>query len=87
MPKGPDWLKNLEPTNAYSISEATGIPKETVRRKIDKLVEKGWLVKSVRGEVTITERVGEHFTKDFNRKLLTELFETSDCIKNLLGSG
>jgi hypothetical protein len=30
-------MKNLEPTNAFSISQATGIPRETVRRKIDKL--------------------------------------------------
>jgi hypothetical protein len=85
--RDPDGLKNLERSNAYSISEATGIPRETVRRKIDKLVEKGWIVKSSRGEVTITEAVSKHFTKDFNKKLLVELLETSECITRLLGSG
>jgi len=45
----------------------------------------GWLVKNSRGEVTITEAVGKHFTKDFNKKLLAELLEASDCITRLLG--
>jgi hypothetical protein len=87
MQRDPDRLKNLEPSNAYSISEATGIPRETVRRKIDKLIERGWLVKSPRGEVTMSDTVGEHFMKDFNKKLLAELLETSECITRLLGSG
>ena len=36
--KHPERLNNLLPSNAYSIGEATGIPRETIRRKIDKLV-------------------------------------------------
>ncbi|MFO7712811.1 hypothetical protein [Desulfosarcina sp.] len=76
----------LEPTNAFSISEATGIPRETVRRKIDKLVEKGWIVKYPRGEVTISEAVDEHFLRDFNTILLSELLETAECIKNIVSA-
>jgi len=87
MPTDSDWAKNLEPSNAYSISEATGIPRETVRRKIDKLLERGWLVKSARGEVTMSDTVSEHFTRDFNKKTLTELLEASQCLTRLLGSG
>lgn len=78
-----ELAKHLACTNAFSISEATGIPRETVRRKIDKLVKKGWLIKSTRGEVTISETVGEHFMKDFNKVALSELLETSECIKKL----
>lgn len=81
-----DRLKNLEPTNAYSISEAIGIPRETVRRKIDKLVKKGWLIKNTKGEVTISETVGEHFMKDFNKELLSEFLEASVCINRVLSS-
>ena len=81
-----DRLKNLEPTNAYSISVATGIPRETVRRKIDKLVKKGWLLKNPRGEVTISETVSVHFMKDFNKELLNELLQTSACINRVLAS-
>ncbi len=85
---GPEYepLKNLEPSNAFSISEATGIPRETVRRKIDKLIQRGWLVKNARGEVTISDSVSHHFTKDFNKILLKELLEASACINRLLTS-
>ncbi len=79
-----EWMRDLEPTNAFSISNATGIPRETVRRKIQKLEKKGWIVKNKRGEVFISETVGEYFTKDFNKQLLSELLETTKCIRKLL---
>ena len=71
----PERIKHLEPTNAFSISQATGIPRETVRRKIDKLQQKGWVVKNDQGEVFISETVSEYFTQDFNKKILAELLE------------
>ena len=77
-------MKHFEPTNAFSISQATGIPRETVRRKIDKLGKKGWVVKNDRGEVFISETVSGRFTKDFNKKILSELLETSGSILRLL---
>jgi hypothetical protein len=77
-------MKNLEPTNAFSISQATGIPRETVRRKIDKREKKGWVVKNDRGEVCISEKVSDHFTTGFNKKILAELLEASENIRNLL---
>ena len=80
----PERMKHLEPTNAHSISQATGIPRETVRRKIDKLQQKGWAVKNDRGEVVMSETVSDHFTKDFNKKILAELLQTSKSIRNLL---
>lgn len=80
----PDRMSRLEPTNAYSISQATGIPRETVRRKIDKLENKGWVVKNERGEVFFSATVSEHFTKDLNKKILSELLNTSETIRNLL---
>jgi hypothetical protein len=80
----PERMKHLEPTNAFSISQATGIPRETVRRKIDKLQQKGWVVKNDRGEVVMSETVSDHFTKDFNKKILAELLQTSKSIRNLL---
>lgn len=84
IPTGPERLNYMEPTNAFSISESTGIPRETVRRKIDKLVEKGWVTKGTRSELTITTSVSDYFTSEFNKKLLTELLATSSCITDLL---
>jgi hypothetical protein len=83
-PAAAERLKHQEATNAYSISESTGIPRETVRRKINKLIEKGWLKKSSKGEITITALVRDHFTDDFNKRLITELLTTSTCITDLL---
>jgi len=80
----PEQREYLEPTNAYSISQATGIPRETVRRKIKKLQQKGWVVKNNRGEVCISDTVSEHFAKDLNKRILAELLETSESIRSLL---
>lgn len=79
-----EQMKYLEPTNAFSISQATGIPRETVRRKIDKLENKGWVIKNEKRGILITETVSAHFTKDFNKRILAELLETSENIRNLL---
>ena len=84
MPSGPERLTQQDSTNAFSISEATGIPRETVRRKIDKMVKKGWLTKGPKGEISINELAVDHFTNDFNKKLLIELLSTSACIADLL---
>jgi len=80
-----DWREKICPTNAFSISAATGIPRETVRRKIDKLIEKGWIVKTEKGDLTVSDTVSDHFAKDFNKRTLVELIETSECLKQLLG--
>lgn len=51
----------MRPCNALSISEATGIPRETVRRKIDMLIKKGWVYKNERGHIYLTPEVAQHF--------------------------
>ena len=39
----------LRPTNTRSLSIATGIPRETLRRKLDRLQERGWVERSPSG--------------------------------------
>lgn len=51
----------MRPCNALSISEATGIPRETVRRKIDMLIKKGWVYKNEKGHIYLTPEVAQHF--------------------------
>jgi hypothetical protein len=84
IPPEAERLQHLDSTNAYSISESTGIPRETVRRKIEKMVGKGWLTKGARGELSITELAVNHFTGDFNKQMITELLASSACIEDLL---
>lgn len=51
--------EHLRPANALSIAHATGIPRETVRRKVEKLIEKGWVQRDERGHLFITTKVRE----------------------------
>lgn len=43
-----------KPINAESVSLYTGIPRETVRRKVGRLIEKGWVAKDDKGMLTAT---------------------------------
>lgn len=45
--------------NAQSLSDYSGIPRETVRRKLNILVEKGWVERDERGFITATSRAKE----------------------------
>lgn len=42
------------PLNVQSIAEYTGIPRETVRRKLAALERKGWIARDERGHITAT---------------------------------
>jgi len=82
----PALYENLEPCNAFSLAAATGIPRETVRRKIDQLVKRGWLLRTANGSVRMRPAVGQHFRPDFNVRLLRELLEVSDQLRRVLAS-
>jgi hypothetical protein len=59
--------EDLRPANALSIATATGIPRETVRRKVAKLIERGWVRRDEHGLLFVTERVGDEL-RDFDRE-------------------
>jgi hypothetical protein len=60
------------PCKAHSMRETTDIPRETR------------LVNVSRAEVTISKTVGEHFMQDFNKKLVAEILDTSECVRKHL---
>jgi hypothetical protein len=76
----------LPSCSAYSLAAATGMPRETIRRKIARLVELGWVEKVGRAEFRITPKVAEHFTPDFNVRLLDQLLQTADRIRGVLST-
>lgn len=45
-----------EDINVQSISDFSNIPRETVRRKLNTLVEKGWVTRDERGFITATNK-------------------------------
>ena len=46
------------PINVQSLAEYTGVPRETVRRKIAQLEERGWIVREENGSLAFTEKIG-----------------------------
>lgn len=73
------------PATALSISDVTGIPRETVRRKLAKLVDLGWIEKTPDDMYVITDRIGTVFAA-FDDSQTYDLMRTSDQIKNVLQS-
>ena len=48
-----------EEINVQSISDYSGIPRETVRRKLNILIEKSWVDRDERGYITATDEAKE----------------------------
>ena len=76
----------LSPCNAFSISQATGIPRETVRRKIAALIDKGWVKRDTKGQLFLTELLTIAF-RDFNYKLADEFLDVAHQILNRCQKG
>lgn len=79
----------LAPCNAFSVSQSTGIPRETVRRKITSLVAKNWIKRDTKGQVFITDLPAIEF-QQFNFELVNEFLDTARqildrCQKDLSG--
>ena len=55
-------VRDLEPAaiNLQSIADYSGIPRETVRRKIEILIDKGWVERDERRFVTATDKAKEN---------------------------
>jgi hypothetical protein len=79
----PDIGDLIKHCNALSISASTGIPRETVRRKIQWLQEQGWIEKNAKGHLSITPLTAEAF-KDFNQEMLTEFLNIYEQIQTVL---
>lgn len=72
-------LPHLRPCNALSVSAATGVPRETVRRKVRWLEDRGWMTVGVRGELSVARHVARQFA-DFDRETARRL---DDCLQAL----
>ena len=82
--ESPNGLPQLEACNAYSLSNATGIPRETVRRKAAELVKRGWIKRDARGGFITQPQASRHFSADFNVRSLADLLETAGVLRKLL---
>lgn len=73
----------LQPCNVLSIAEATGIPRETVRRKVARLIDKGWLARDERKRLIVRKGAGDKFVKA-NAKTALEILELAAKLQALL---
>ena len=64
-------------TNRKSIADSTGIPRETVRRKVAMLMDRGWIVEQPDGSLMPTKKAAEelHFTTMRSFEILGHLAE------------
>lgn len=88
--EGIDWTSEsahdlLEPCTAFSLSAATGIPRETIRRKAAMLIRRGWMRRHPGGGYVIRPAVAAHFREDFNVVSLVELLRAADDLRVILG--
>jgi DNA-binding MarR family transcriptional regulator len=75
----------LVPCNALSVAETTGIPRETVRRTVQKLIARGWIVREADGYLYVTPAVAGHF-EAFNFETFEGLLAAADRLRRLAGA-
>lgn len=58
-------VKTVQPVaiNVQSIADYSGIPRETVRRKIETLIAKGWIERDERRFITVTDSAKEQLAE------------------------
>lgn len=81
--KAPD--PDLRPVRQRDLSQITGIPKETVRRKLLKLEREGWISRQGSGWVLNRDSIDPEL-REFSRESAKRLLAVSDHIRQLLNN-
>jgi Mn-dependent DtxR family transcriptional regulator len=79
-----NYGRDMAKCNPFSLSEATGIPRETVRRKIARLIRLGWLVRWPQGGYTVTAKPLQQFGPSFNVLRLNDFLDTAARLRVLV---
>jgi DNA-binding transcriptional ArsR family regulator len=74
----------LASCSATALARATGLARETVRRKIIVLEARGWIERATERRVRIVPAVADHFFETFNVDVVEALLETADRVRALL---
>lgn len=73
----------MRPCNALSVSRSCGLPRETVRRKVVLLIERGYVYRADDGSLYLTRTVGDDF-EEMNAALVNGLLTAAREIAALL---
>ena len=85
FPKNDEEMELMRGCNAFSLSQATGVPRETVRRKVKQLVKLGWIEQHNRHGLFITTRWTERLSGVAAAKGLADFQATAEQIAKLTG--
>ncbi len=75
-------LEKVAPCNALSISEATGIPRETVRRKVRELEVRQWLRREGSNRLSVAPHISNQL-EFFTLEILQEFIDTMHLVNDL----
>lgn len=73
----------MRPCNALSIAEACKLPRETVRRKVVALIERGYVYRNDEGHLFLTTTVGDDFV-DMTADIIEGILVTARRLEALL---
>ena len=73
----------LPPCNTYSISQVLGVPNETVRRKVKKLVARGW-VNNGNGQLVASKAIEEFFAPSLSLEAMRDFVSAARHILAIL---
>lgn len=76
----------LIPCRIPDLENVSGVPRETITRKIDKLIELGWVEKSKAGLFAVPERIGDAFAA-FDDSQVADLLSLGRLFEKLLIAG
>lgn len=76
----------LRPCNTYSIAAATDLPRETVRRKVNRLIERGWIERKDNGHLFVTAAAMKRFGQLLIERELLEILELAEAVRKHLDS-
>lgn len=69
------------PINLQSIADFSGIPRETVRRKLELLIARGWVVRGQHGYVTATDEAN-HALEGLTRSTVRYLADLETMLQH-----
>lgn len=75
---------DLPACNVHSLSRSLRIPRETVRRKTEILISRGWIEKDARGCLRITDVGLRDFEAHHSMELLDWFYEAADALDPIL---
>lgn len=77
--------ETLKKCNTHSLAQYLGIPHQTARRKVQALIERGWVVRSPEGLLSISAACEEEFKPEFILETFRDFISTARATMAVMG--